>query len=380
MKKLIIIYLGNINSVPPVRSLLSSLSLIKDIETHLVVTSEGLDKDDSMKGLIDIHYIDETYKKTVSLIEKIARTKRIRRKIWQTIDCIYDSNSLLWVISDVCVKNLGKRLKQYNYVLHLFELIETAYLIPKYKLGKFDIEDYAKMAKQVVVPEYNRAHITKAWWGLNKLPFVLPNKPFYNEIPSEKDLEITHSDIARRIVAELSDKKIILYQGIIHKERPLENFVKAVDRLGSGYAFVVMSAGDDPYKTIGTSNYYFIPFVPAPFHLEITSHAFIGVLSYVPVKTTYSILNAVYCAPNKTFEYSRFGIPMISNDVPGLDYLFNKEKCGRIADIDSVESICDTIEFISENYELLSDNARNYYNSVNYQEAVNTFLMRCFDD
>ena len=374
MRKIVVVYLGNVNSVPPVRSLLSSLSLFDFIETHLIITKDGIQDKDPLRETLFCHFIDEEYRKDLSISSKILRTKRLRKKLWQAIDDVYEEDSLLWVISDVSIKNLGKKLLNYNYVLQLFELIDRAFLIPKYKIGNTHIERFANAAKQVIVPEYNRAHITKAWWGLKKLPFVLPNKPFYNDIPLERNLEITHSERAKKVLANISDKKIILYQGIIHKERPLETFIKAVDKLGNDYAFVVMSSGEDPYKTIGSNNYYFIPFVPAPFHLEITSHAYIGVLSYIPVKTSYSILNAVYCAPNKTFEYSRFGIPMISNDVPGLDYLFTNNECGQIVDIDKVDSICKTVRYISEHYDRFSENARKYYESVNYECKVKKLL------
>lgn len=378
MNKIIVVYLGNLNSVPPVRSLLSSLSLIKTIETHLVITKDGIENNDPLNESLCVHYIDEEYRKDIPITSKVFRTDRLRKKLWKAIDLIYDDESLLWIISDVCVKNLGKQLLQYNYVLQLFELIEHAYLIPKYQLGSVHIDRFAKAAIQIIVPEYNRAHITKAWWGLDRLPFVLPNKPFYNDISTERNLEITHSKEASRVLSLISDKKIILYQGIIHKERPLENFVKAVEKLGDEYAFVVMSSGEDPYKSMGSKNYFFIPFVPAPYHLEITSRAYIGVLSYVPVKTTYSILNAVYCAPNKTFEYSRFGVPMISNDVPGLDYLFAKDNCGRIVDLDNVDSICEAISYISTHYDYFSENARKYYESVDYEKKVKELLDEVF--
>lgn len=378
MNKVIIVLLGNINFIPPIRSLLLSLSMVKWIETYLITTSDGINSNDILVETILVRQISEDYKKNISLIKKIIRTGRIRKKLWRAIDEVYDDNSLLWIVSDVCIKNLGRKLEKYNYVLHLFELINHVYLIPKYHFGTMKIEKYACKAKKVIVPEYNRAHITKAWWDLKELPYILPNKPYYKEIPTNRNLKITHSEEATKLLNNLKDKKIILYQGIIHKERPLENFIKAVDRLGEKYAFVLMSSDPNLYEEVDSSNYYFIPFVPAPFHLEITSHAYIGILSYVPVKTTYSILNAVYCAPNKTFEYARFGVPMISNDVPGLDYLFTKEKCGKITEIGNIDKICEAIQLIDDRYKEYSKGAQNYYNSVNYDELVKKLLEEVF--
>lgn len=53
--------------------------------------------------------------------------------------------------------------------------------------------------------------------------------------------------------------------------------------------------------------------IPAPLHLEITSHATIGVVFY-----SDETLNKAFCAPNKIYEYSGFGIPAIANCIPGL--------------------------------------------------------------
>lgn len=70
-----------------------------------------------------------------------------------------------------------------------------------------------------------------------------------------------------------------------------------------------------------------LPYITAPYHLEVTSHAFIGILIYAPVYGTFtSPLNSIYCAPNKLYEFSHFGIPMIGNNIPGLNTLLKVTK------------------------------------------------------
>lgn len=50
--------------------------------------------------------------------------------------------------------------------------------------------------------------------------------------------------------------------------------------------------------------------------------ASIGVMSYSPHQKTHAgVVNALYCAPNKIFEYGKYGKPMIANDVPALKYI-----------------------------------------------------------
>lgn len=378
MKKIIVINVGSIYSIPPIKSLLEGLYK-QNVEVTLVTTRDGISEEDSLYKKIRICKIDEDYNSDISLILKFIRMIQLRKKIWKYVDNLYDENTLLWIISDATVKSLGPKLFSYNYVLHMYELIGTKYMVPKYKLGNMHLGTYGKNAKRVIVPEYNRAHITKAWWDLDKLPFILENKPFYPEIIEKRNLPINHSIQARKLLEKIGNKKIILYQGILHKERPLEHFISAVDRLGDDYAFVVMSNVANLYANCGSKNYYFIPFICAPYHLEVTSHAYIGVLSYIPTKTSNSILSTVYCAPNKTFEYACFSIPMISNDVPALNYMFEKQKCGICIKNYNIDSICQTIKTISNNYSEYSKNSRYFYDSVDYEKKITSLLNEVYN-
>lgn len=81
-----------------------------------------------------------------------------------------------------------------------------------------------------------------------------------------------------------------------------------------------------------------------------------------------------YCAPNKTFEFSMFGIPMIGNDIPGLRYLFETEKIGTCFDSFEPEMIAKAIEKIEKNYETYKTNALNYYSSCNYKALLTDIL------
>lgn len=154
-----------------------------------------------------------------------------------------------------------------------------------------------------------------------------------------------------------------------------------MDEYQGEYAFVVMSGGKNIYKNCKSENYYFIPFVTPPEHLQITSHAHIGILSYVPTYTSgYSPLNALYCAPNKTFEYSMFGIPMLGNDIPGLDYLFETKRCGVCFSEFDKSKICNAINKIETMYDSLSQNALSYYNSCNYVDIIKNILNSLEDD
>lgn len=374
-KKVIIVFIGDMALCPPALSITQCL-LDLGINVVIATTESKIELHNKFDGDPLINYVGLRYEDTrnVNLVKKLLRMVKIRKRIWDTINKHYDESTLIWCISDISLKHIGNKILSKTYVLHLLELEEDLRYYQKIPFLKFDKRKIGNSAYKIVVSEYNRAHITKAWWGLDKLPIVLENKPYIKK-NIEKKAEITNSDIAKNVISKLSDKKIILYQGIIHKERQLNEFISAVDMLGEEYAFILMSNGENVYENIKSSNFYFIPFVEPPYHLEITSHAYIGILSYFPTESQYSILNAVYCAPNKTFEYSMFGIPMLSNDLPALRYLFDTENCGLCIEDFNTENIIKAIKTIELNYENLSRNARLFYNSVDIKNKIGEHIL-----
>ncbi|MFQ6793944.1 MAG: hypothetical protein ACLRT4_14380 [Thomasclavelia sp.] len=371
--KIITILVGDIYSFPPALSLLNAFEHLK-INSVLITTKSKKDLSAEYKNTI-VDTLDIDYENILSPLKKLMLIPKISKKLWEKIDFYYTDDTILWIITDVTIKFLGNKITEKKYVLHLMELSEKIYYYHKLKFLTMDEEKIGNSALAVVVPEYNRAQITKAWWSLDKLPFILPNKPLINyEINRYSNVEDLK---AREIISKLCNKKIILYQGIMSPERPLDMFIKAVDEYKGKYAFVVMSSGEDIYSNCGSENYYFIPFVTPPKHLQITSNAFIGVLSYVPTKGTgYSMLNSLYCAPNKTFEYAMFGIPMIGNNIPGLKFLFETEGNGECFENFTKEDICNAIDKIERDYTRYSDNSMHYYKKNDYEEMVNNILNR----
>lgn len=367
--KVIVVHIGDIQKYPPVLSLINSFERMKVRCTVITTQSKMLKSSYKHVTFRDLGYCYETLGGPIKKMFNIFKTKP---KITKIIEEEYSEDSVIWVTYNVSLKhmNVGK-LQKKRYVLQLMELCEHLKLYEKLPIH-FNEHKLADNAIAVVVPEYNRAHITKAWWNLSKMPFILPNKPFL-DVCIQKKSNIT-DEKAKHVIDKLKGKKIILYQGILSIERPIDMFIRAVNRLGDDYAFVVMSGGKNIYAEIESKNYYFIPFVAPPYHLEITSNAYIGVMVYVPVKSEFSKLNALYCAPNKTFEYGMFGIPMLGNDLPGLSYLFGMHKCGTCFSEFDEDAIIKSIKQIEADYSLMSQNARAYYDSVDYDLCLTKVL------
>ena len=108
-----------------------------------------------------------------------------------------------------------------------------------------------------------------------------------------------------------------------------------------------------------------ISFVTPPYHLYITSYAHIAIVKY-----DFVCLNAIFCAPNKTWEYTGFGIPVLCHNIPGLEYTIGNYNAGICCDMDNQQEIKNAIRKIDSNYEQYSKNAFAFYNSFDVREAV----------
>lgn len=367
---IIIVIPSNVLGFPPIISLINILNRMQ-IKTILICTKTSFDVGHLKYVTEKIINID--YEQINNPLKKITLLGSLGKKIWDVIDESYDENTVIWAVSNLSLKYLGNRIKKYRYVLHLLELSEELRYYDKISFIKLNKTEIGNKALAVVVPEYNRAHIIQAWWDLINTPFIFSNKPYMNDI-IQKNTEISDSNAAR-LINQIGNKKIVLYQGIISPERPLDKFIKAVDLLGDEYAFVVMSGGKNIYANSTSKNYYFIPFVKPPKHLEITSRAYIGVLSYFPTHSTgYSILNSLYCAPNKTFEFGLFGIPMIGNDIPGLRYLFETQHNGLCIEKFTEKEICKAIKTIENNYDAFASSSAQYFANINSELEIRKII------
>lgn len=370
--KIIVVLLSDVLHFPPIVSLVNILNSMK-VSTLLITTKTSFDV--SKMEYVQLVSLNVDYEHISNPAKKLIMIPTVRSRLWEIIDDSYGEDTTIWCVSNLTLKYLGEKIAKYRYVLHFLELSEDLRYYDKFPFFKLNAHYLAEQAKAVVVPEYNRAHILQAWWDLSKIPAIFSNKPYINK-SMDRNTPISDSKV-REVLNAIGDRKIILYQGIISPERPLDKFVKAVESMGDEYAFVVMSGGKDIYKKLGSTNYYFIPFVKPPCHLEITSHAHIGVLTYYPTRSTgYSVLNSIYCAPNKTFEYGMFGIPMLGNDIPGLKYIFETSDCGVCMDNFSEDSICKAICKIENHYADYSLGSMDFYNKTDSRREVEEILNR----
>lgn len=303
------------------------------------------------------------YTKTTSLPTKVMQWRHFRVAAWKAIDKL-EGIDLLWISSVDGALALGKSLLRRRFVLHALELYD------KHWVYRHLMKRYVKRAAAVVVCEYARACIFRCWYGLEKTPLVLPNKP--TDHPRQTNLEIENEQ-ARDILAALgTDTRIVLYQGSISDKRDVSSVAEAVRTMGDGWRFVVMGPENKQYLEKLKKNYpgvIHIPNVIAPQHLQITSHAFVGIVTY-----SHECLNYIFCAPNKVWEVAGFGLPMVCGNLPPLQSMVQANGAGLCVEMQDSLEIASALREIEINYESFSRNAQKLYDSIDINEIIRNIL------
>ena len=277
---------------------------------------------------------------------------------------------VVWVLHENTMLLGGKKLADQlgSYLYTMYELCIKNSKVP-------EIYAYAaRKALLTVVPEYCRAHIVEAYYSLPHHPAIIPNKPL--EHPACKNMPISDPKIRDKVAGlEAQGKKIIMYMGILSDERPLEPIIEAVSQTGN-YTLAVLGERT-PYleqleQKMG-GRFTYLGEVKPPHHLEVASHADVAYVSYVAQQGS---INAVFCAPNKVYEFAGFGIPMLCNDNPGLKFTVERFGMGVCAESLSVEGIRAALAEIDQNYPAMEQAARTYYNASSVEKAVEETLER----
>lgn len=352
-KTIWIVLRSHLITLPPVMTVIDCLLNTEEYNVKLVSTKETEIK----HPLYEEFIIGQTHK--VGLAKKISNYYFFRKFVQKTFTEQLREDHLVWIASlDTAQACKGLNFLDTNkYILQLHELYDN---YPK-KLES--IKEIAQKAYKVVVPELNRARILQVWLQLKERPTVLPNKPWTH--PRTKYMPPTHESTKEIIKNYDSSKKIIIYQGHIEKGRSLEPIIEAISDIDNiefwlmgidhGYIAELLKMSDK-VKYWG--------YVPAPYHLEVTSYADIGIMSYDLIN-----LNHMYCAPNKVWEYLGFNLFFICNGVGSLDY-FENQGCCDLLDFSNKDIIKSSIV----NNLKINHNFSEYYDSTNLNKILENIL------
>ncbi len=365
--------LENLNAYPPTISLIHNL-----VRNGYKVTLISLNIPEAIVNKYEALKINVINIKMKNLYFKLFNKMYTKYLVIKMIKENCPPQSVLWTTTDYTAATIREILWNYKHVMQLMELIEDFPISTRLPF-KANLARYARQARCVVVPEYNRAHIQKTWWKLQRLPFLLPNKPAWHPKIKKEPLSKAIPIKIHEMLNQLSNKKIILYQGAFGVDRRLDVIAEAVKLLGNDYCFLLMGEHCDTVQQL-INNYqntvYHIDFIAPPDHLYVTGHAHIGVLSYVTDKPCihYSILNALYCAPNKLYEYAGFGLPMVGNDLPGLKSTIEANHMGVCASDMTPQAFVNAFLQVEMHYDELSLNSSNFYNAMDMDKLVDDII------
>lgn len=241
-------------------------------------------------------------------------------------------------------------------------------------LWGFNVEAFLHSAT-LIECEYNRAHIFQAEHTLPNTPFVLPNKPYGH--PRRRH-QVVSNEEAARVVKAWEGKLVFLYQGALQDDRgDLFVMIESLCRAHPDKVVAVMGRNTPIIQRLQQKypNFSHVPFVPPPLHLEVTSHADVG-LAYYKGGAVFGLspLNPVYCAPNKIYEYSGYGIPILCNDIPGLRYSVGINGAGVCISHLNEQRVCESANEILTNYTHYSDCATKMFDSVDLEMRVREIL------
>lgn len=297
-----------------------------------------------------------------NLIQKLITYIKFRNAVSNQLKKYDENNTVLWFGTAESVIPLLGKLKGKKYIVSFLELLDNSKL--KLRL----LKSIAKNAMATTVCEETRGYIMRYWWNLKNLPYVFPNKPY--NLPTER-YQVPSIDETEKVISNIKNKKVILYQGIIQNTEEISEVAKALNELNNSYTLLLM--GIDKYNSVNKikeiyKDVIFVNYIPAPLHLEITSYAHIGITFYRD-----DSLNKVFCAPNKIYEYSAFGIPIIANDIPGLKNTVGKFGAAECIKLNK-DNIIKAINEIEENYSIYSANAKKFFESTDNKDTMKRLL------
>ena len=366
MKKVLYFVFQEVHTRPPC---VTEICMLKDsgIDVAVLTTgcSEPIRKLFRDKG-IHCHTFQLAKHKNL-LIQKAKNFLNYRKVLHWFFKTYWTDESVLWVGTEqTIIKTWPFLRKIHPTILNALEFYE----------GDWYQKNMKKIAPRVDVLtacEPHRAQYMVDWWKLDRMPYILPNKPY--EHPRKRYMEGSTPEL-RNAISAIQGKKTIMYQGSIVADRDLGLLAKALKQADSEY-FLVLSGSTEEGSIEKLQALYertlYLGNLPAPAHLELTSHADICVAYYKD-----NCINNRYCAPNKIYEYAGCGVPMLCNNIPGLTETVGKAGAAECVDFRNADEVIQAIEKIDANYEAYSHASTVFYDQTDNAATIQKIVEDAF--
>jgi len=181
---------------------------------------------------------------------------------------------------------------------------------------------------------------------LTRLYGIAKPEVIYNSYGTQSSsTQLTEQTFLEHFEAQAGGFRVI-YQGAFIREKNLENLLKAFRGLTASTQLFLLGTGpaEMQLKTLrkkcGLSHVFFGPWVPQEDLLHYLAHAHLGIIPY----TGSTILNNLYCTPNKLFEFIEAEIPICASDLPELRRIVAGNGIGDVYPMENAEAIACAIE------------------------------------
>lgn len=380
MNQVVVILYKQLEFLPPVMSLILALKELGRNPVFVGVGSEAGEKF-LLKNEIEHRYLPfkaELYKndslltKITHRIERAVRFYPCRRMLRETLKSLEVEHGALtlWFAELQSAALLGDSWRLYPCrVVTFYELADFK---GRMWLG-FTFGDFIKNTV-VVEAEENRAMEIQRYFSLKVRPLVVANKPFGHP----QKLTAEPASFVAPALQKTAGRPIFLYQGVWTEDRKDVGVVlETLARNRPQYCVWVMP-GTKEVQALAErcENVCIIPYVKPPDHLQVTGLATVGIAIYNPSgRTDLERKNALFCAPNKIYEYAGFGIPTLGNAIPGLIQTIGTAKAGICIELNEKEILKAADELIT-NIENYRKNAIKFFENINVKDQVRTVLER----
>jgi glycosyltransferase involved in cell wall biosynthesis len=237
-----------------------------------------------------------------------------------------------------------------------------------YLCERFSIRKY----RIVIAANKQRAQLMKNHYKLTVIPIIVRNitKVTYNE--SSINEILAQYPLLRKKEGDFH----IVYMGDINLSRGLGSLVNAIHLLPDNYKLILIGVGPDLAAIkISAANrrsnqLLIVGSVPNVDIQNVIATGDVGIVVYSMVG-----LNNIHCSPNKIFEYTQAGLPVITTSQAPLKEMIEKYGVGLVVGSDSpltATSYADAMHFVTSNLKKYKNNIPNFLQHHRFEvEQIN---------
>lgn len=209
-------------------------------------------------------------------------------------------------------------------------------------------------ADLVICANTERASIMRKHFGLTSLPTVIRN---ISQLPLTKDSISIRYEKATEAFFKLPGITLV-YAGVLSSARKIETLIEIAENEINTKLLIIgegqhrSSLEQKASKSLG-KRVLFTGSIPYTYLSVLLSKCDIGYLFYPT-----DILNNIYCAPNKIYEYSSVRLPMIANANPTVRNILSESGIGVASDdlLSAYRIVAGDLEGYKNRCDIFNDN------------------------